>query len=794
MKKWIWLAALLLLVTAVSSYVAVKTSQAAEDLKLYVDGELLQSTPGAAFINGTSYVPLRAVSTMLDTTVEWDQATETAIISGAHTHITISAGQDTAHRNGKVIQLSAPALLKHDTLMVPVRFVSEAFGAEVNWNAHTKSVSMHTLPDDLPVVGSYAHLKTLLEEAHQQEYARAGMAVTSEAAMDTAGSANAVASEQKVAAPAASGDFSQTNVQVQGVDEADTVKTDGQYIYQVNQGEIVIAKAYPAEDMSIVSTIDFDDQTFNINEVYVDDKYLVAIGSGYHPYSYDQPMTVEPMQVEPMPAQPMAKMIYPPRHVQQSTKAMIYTIEDKANPELIREVEIEGNYVSSRKVGSSLYLVANQYIDVYRILNEETESDIALPAYRDSAVKDEFSKLDYEAIRYFPDSQERNYLLIGGLDLDNPEQELNVSAYLGSSQNIYASTEHLYTAVTQYERVEPEHVGTTNSARVSPRTSEAKTIVYKFGLHEGIVHYKDKGEVPGSVLNQFSMDEHEGYFRIATSKGNMWSSGEQTSKNQLYVLNRSLDVVGSIEDIAPGERIYSARFMGDRAYMVTFRTVDPLFVIDLKDPEKPAILGSLKIPGYSDYLHPYDENHIIGFGKDTIEVSRKDHQGNTIGTTAYYQGMKIALFDVSNVANPKEKFKLNIGDRGTESELLHNHKALMFSKAHNLMAFPITLMEVPNKEGNSANSGLDYGQFTFQGAMVYSIDLEQGFELKAQITHLSEDDMKKAGQHWYDPYKSVQRILYIGDRLFTLSPSKIKASDIQTFKAVNELDIPQKQR
>lgn len=162
----------------------------------------------------------------------------------------------------------------------------------------------------------------------------------------------------------------------------------------------------------------------------------------------------------------------------------------------------------------------------------------------------------------------------------------------------------------------------------------------------------------------------------------------------VYILDEALKVAGRIEDIAPGERIYSVRFMGDRAYMVTFKQVDPLFAIDLKDPKAPKILGALNIPGYSDYLHPYDGNHIIGFGKDTVEK----------GSMAYYQGMKPAVFDVSDVAHPKEKFKEIIGGRGTESELLHNHKALLFDREKNLLAFPVTVMEtekVSLKEKNS---------------------------------------------------------------------------------------------
>jgi uncharacterized secreted protein with C-terminal beta-propeller domain len=200
----------------------------------------------------------------------------------------------------------------------------------------------------------------------------------------------------------------------------------------------------------------------------------------------------------------------------------------------------------------------------------------------------------------------------------------------------------------------------------------------------------------------------------------------------------------------------------------------------LKDPIRPAILGALKIPGYSDYLHPYDENHIIGFGKDTIEMKGQ----------AFYQGMKIALFDVTDVSNPVQKFSEIIGDRGTDSELLRDHKALLFSRERNLLAFPVILMEINNSSGNTDANSLQYGQFTFQGAFVYNLDLENGFKLKGRITHLSDEDYLKAGNSWYNNDLNVQRILYIGDTLFTLSNGMIRANAMADLKEQGSVVIP----
>jgi uncharacterized secreted protein with C-terminal beta-propeller domain len=282
------------------------------------------------------------------------------------------------------------------------------------------------------------------------------------------------------------------------------------------------------------------------------------------------------------------------------------------------------------------------------------------------------------------------------------------------------------------------------------------------------------------------MDQHGGFFRIATTTGDFWSN---TSNNNVFVLDENLSIVAAIENIAPGERIYAARFIGERAYLVTFKDTDPFFAIDLADPYHPRILGNLTIPGYSDYLHPYDENHIIGIGKDTVESDRPDF--------AWYQGVKIALFNVTNVSDdapPVEMAKVVIGDRGTDSPLLRDHKALLFDREKNLFVIPVSVYEIDDsiKEEYGNDTAPVYGTFTFQGAYVYNLTLENGFVLRGTITHMDNATGTDGGRWYYgygDRGTSISRCLYIGDSLYTVSESMVKAHHLETLQELARIPL-----
>lgn len=587
--------------------------------------------------------------------------------------------------------------------------------------------------------------------------------------------------EQSTKNEESSADYSETNVQVKGVDEADVIKNDGKYIYMIRGNTVRIIDAYPGSGMKEVASIEVDDTDFSPMEMYVDENQMVIIGHVYRYRDYPTPMPL--LRADDVMMEKMA--IWPgPSFDSTRMKVYVYDIRDRSKPKKERSVEIEGNYANSRKVGKNVYFVLNQYIPYYSI-QEGQPADVILPRYKDSAEGDVEKPLTRcMGIQYFPNFVDRNYMIVMGLNLANDAEHISKKVLLGSSQNIYASPENLYVATQQWQEVRQR------DGRDIYYDSVASTLVYRFKLAQQEIEYQNQGSVPGTILNQFSMDESGDDFRIATESNMYNPTSPITSSNSLFVLNKdSMQVIGKIDGIAPNEHIKSVRFMGKRAYMVTFKNVDPLFVIDLSDSTSPKILGQLKIPGWSDYLHPYDETHLIGFGRDvdaSIDAD-KVHSDDAVYYTAVL-GMKLSLFDVSDVSNPKEMFNEIIGTRGTTSELLTNHKALLFDKEKNLLAFPITITEAGSKNSSGAPENINT---VFSGGIVYSIDLLNGFRLKGKVTHYESDDVfLNSGEYFYgQPERNIQRMIYIGDYLYSISPDFVRSYTLSTVKPVTFIKL-----
>ncbi len=601
-------------------------------------------------------------------------------------------------------------------------------------------------------------------------------------------------------------DFSTTNIQVEGVDEADFVKNDDKYIYVIAGNKLVIVDAYPADKAEILSKTDIDGYA---RELFVNgDKLVIFTDSNDEVYTFAQ------YDILPRP-------IY-----KQKTHAVVYDISDKEDPKVVKDYDVKGNYITSRMIGDYVYVVVQDYVYYYnRILD--------LPVVMES------SKVVVSPEIYHFDMPETNYNFntVMSLSLKDEDKVEAKTFMMGYSNVIYVSENNIYITYQKnlpyvyYERYNEQRFydiivpllpsGVKNEIndirkeddlnefekwdKISAKLEEMyndmeedekdeliedmqkaiteyeikreeemrKTIIHKIKIDNGNLDYQGRGEVKGYLLNQFSMDENNDNLRVATIF-ETWSGQESVLYNNVYVLDENLKVIGEKEKIAPEERIYSTRFMGDRLYMVTFMRIDPFFVIDLSDPENPEVLGKLKIPGFSDYLHPYDENHIIGLGKETAE-----NEWGGIST----KGLKLALFDVSDVENPKMVDKYEIGEQGTDSEALNEHKAFLFDKEKNLLVIPVR--EVKGKQIYDSRYGY-YRQRIWQGAYVLTIT-EEGFELKGKVSHNEADE--ESYWYWGSP-NAVRRSLFMDDVLYTISNKKIMMNSLDDLDDINEIKLP----
>jgi len=618
-------------------------------------------------------------------------------------------------------------------------------------------------------------------------------------------------------------DFSETNIQVEGVDEADIIKTDGKYVYAVVKNDLYIVNAYPAEDATILAKIQFESRP---QDIYITKSEkgkaadrLVVFGHDDLFYETD--------------------MYQKFKRRGNFTFLKVFDITDKKNPKQVRDLDLEGNYSNSRMIEDYVYFVTNNY-NYYYVEDEPILPRIISNGEVVSNTCGDSAKCFVPDVYYFdmPYSS-YNFTSVLSVNIKDETEEVGGDVYLMSSnQNMYVSLNNVYITYTRHiseyelemqimreilypilsekdqgkiskiEEVENFILSPDEKNRkiqmiienyvyaltgdeqdkLEKELEEAmkkkyediskeleKTIIHKIAISKGNLEYKTMGEVTGQVLNQFSMDEQGGYFRIATTKNRTWSRYEEEnieSYSNVYVLDENLKVVGSVEKLAPDERIYSARFMQDRVYLVTFKQMDPLFVIDLSSPTNPKVLGELKIPGFSNYLHPYDNNTLIGLGKDTGETEWG-------GVTT--KGLKVSLFDVSEVSNPKEIDTYVMGDAGSDSIALNDHKAFLFSREKNLMVIPVSIRE--SMDGR-------WGSLTFSGAAVLSVD-KNGIELKGKIDH--SDGGKPSESDWWGGYSyydnTVKRSLYIDDVLYTFSNNYLKMNKISDLDLVKNLEL-----
>ena len=603
-------------------------------------------------------------------------------------------------------------------------------------------------------------------------------------------------------------EYSETNIQVEGVDEPDVVKTDGTYIYLVSGGDIYIIKAYPAENATVVSKISVN---CSLRNIFINGDRLVVFGNSYDYFICKNGLGEVSL----------------PWYSSSNTYIKVYDVSDRSKPELKRDIVVGGNYFNARMMGDYVYLITTQNSYDTRPCYEGNDTIVPLIAVDDVVRKIPLSDI------YCIDIPSRSYTFthVVSIDIKDDSKDVVDKIFtLGNSQTMYVSKTNIYITyqVNRYdykimqqiidevvmpilpdeikEDVESARnfdIADCNKRQVVEWILESyyqtldederteiqteiqrriqRTVIHKISVDDGGIEYKCNGTISGRILNQFSMDEHSEFFRVATQTDGYWQSNVKKCTN-IYVLDENLEIVGEIENIAPGENMHSARFMGNRAYLVTFKNIDPFFVIDLSDPHSPEILGELKIPGYSDYLHPYDETHVIGIGKDSDETIDADkiHSENAVYYTAIL-GVKIALFDVSDPENPKEVSKVVIGDRGTSTPVLNDHKAFLFDREKELLVLPINLHEFKDDDKN-------YADLTFQGAYVYKLNLEDGFEYQGRITH-QNDDTFEDGYRWYKWPSQVTRSLYIDNVLYTISDSMVKMNSLDDLSEINSVKL-----
>jgi uncharacterized secreted protein with C-terminal beta-propeller domain len=607
---------------------------------------------------------------------------------------------------------------------------------------------------------------------------------------------------------------STTNVQVQGVDEPDFLKNDGKYVYVLSGNRLTIVDAYPAQDAKVVAKVALDIQEGqHMQNMFLNNNTLVVF---YQEYGEDY--VIQEYDFRPTP-------VYT-----QKTHALVMDIADKEEPEILHDYEVSGGYSNARMIGAHVYLVTTSELydysypvvprvmeasttiirpDIYYFDNPElyysfntvTSIDIDEAGSGDSIDSQTFMMNPastlyvsedniYVAYQknmpyyYYQETHNRDRFFEVVLPLlpDSVQEEIEdieQDDSLAPSEKwdkVSQLLQDTYNGMSERERnqlfEDIQEAINDYDARIQKELQ--KTVFHRISIDsDGLVEYGARGEVPGRLLNQFSMDEDGNRFRVATTT-EFWSQFDgSVMHNNVYVLDMNMEIVGELEEIAEGESIYSSRFMGDRLYLVTFQQIDPFFVIDLSEDE-PEVLGELKLPGYSNYLHPYDDDHIIGIGKET--------KANQYGGVEVL-GVKLALFDVSDVADPRLVDEYEIGGSGTDSEVLYDHKALLFDRSKNVLSLPVSVMST--FEGSYAPDGRYIPPKVWRGFYVFEVSPEDGFGLKGRVEHFDDTD-----EYYYGYGIQGSRSFYIEDVLYTVTLNNlIKMNDLRDLDEINEIEL-----
>ncbi|HBZ64045.1 MAG TPA: hypothetical protein DEO89_05465, partial [Lachnospiraceae bacterium] len=487
-------------------------------------------------------------------------------------------------------------------------------------------------------------------------------------------------------ADGSAGEYTRTNVQVEGIDEADIVKTDGKYIYAFYQdavsSTICIVKA-AGKDSSRISQIVLDD--VQVQNLYVKDRWLVVLAAN------------ENESTEEADCQ---------------TNIYLYDVSDAENPVCRSKNSQSGTYSDSRLAGDMLYTIS-----IKQVVNAGKKTD------KEEYIPKVNGKLLPEDRLYCPNEGESSqYLVFQSIDLSRSGKVIDSMAVLGAEGTYYMSEKNIYVA-----------------APYTDHGAWQKTKITRYSYDKGTIKYGCEKVINGKILNQFSMDEYEGNLRFAATTYDY----SMQSTNGLYILDQSLKTVGSVSRLAPGERIYSARFMGDKVYFVTYRETDPLFLVDVSDPANPVVKDKLKIPGFSDYLHPFGENMLLGIG------SIQDKQGNSY--------VKLSMFDISDPEKVKEIHSKKLEKNSTQN-IGNDHKGILVDVQRNRIGF--------------GTQNYDTGISRYE---IFSYDTKKGFQ---NIANLPLEESRSA----------VSRGLYIGKDFYLCRDSYgICVYDTKKYKKIRSI-------
>lgn len=523
----------------------------------------------------------------------------------------------------------------------------------------------------------------------------------SKAVADSALGGNSMAKNGSAEAQTYAGsDYSETNTRQAGVNEGDTVKTDGAYLYTLNENAREIGIVSTADDrLNKVTSVSLEDGA-QIAEFYVENQQLIIL------------YNVSPEMKDGV-------------YLGENTQVTVYDIADPQNPKEQGTVTQSGRFDTSRLVNGYLYVFSN--FGVYQEYQEK-EIDMYVPAINGKSIAESNICLPGEG-------NASEYKVISAVQLTNPSEITDSKAVLSKGGMCYVSNENIYICDAKYS--------TTNN----------RTILRKITYADGKLTPQVQGEIKGTLDDTFSIDEYEGKLRLVATldrrqiialreASDSEVSGEaQETGNVLYVLDKDLEIIGKIVDIAPGEMVKSARFMGDTGYFVTFRNTDPLFSVDLSTPKEPKLIGELKIPGFSEYLHPYGEGLLLGIG---LEM---DEAGMTM------EGVKISMFNVSDPSDVAEEAK-EVMENTYSSSAIQDYRNVLVDAERNLIGFAA--------DGNT------------EAYYIYSYEQGEGFTCKLKA------DM---GMGSYMPAKGV----YVGDQLYIVKGNIIQLYDLTTFKKLDDL-------